>query len=320
MISMPMPTDGLALRTCRLFETRDLDDARDRISRVMQPHRLRPDRADAAPHSHMDFLRLQGLAVGTIKLGGVALDVPPLADYLLVVFCLSGSGLLRADREEVAVDRFQAIVCAPNQALTGQLSADCEQFFVRIDKTRLAEISGRRTIRLGPRLDLRQPRLQPWLTTLRNLVADPITVGLIRADARVAADYEQLLLRLLLAAQEEAPPDRPRGHVRPASVHRAIGYIEAHASAGITMTDIAEAAGVPERTLHDAFRRFEGVSPMRYLRDLRLDRTRARLLAGGVEGSVTATALGAGFSHLGRFAQDYQERFGERPSETLRRG
>ena len=32
-----------------------------------------------------------------------------------------------------------------------------------------------------------------------------------------------------------------------------------------------------------------------------------------------ATALGWGFSHFGRFAQLYRERFGERPSETLRR-
>jgi transcriptional regulator GlxA family with amidase domain len=37
------------------------------------------------------------------------------------------------------------------------------------------------------------------------------------------------------------------------------------------------------------------------------------------DGSVTSIALAAGFSHLGRFSHDYAERFGERPSETLKR-
>ena len=87
----------------------------------------------------------------------------------------------------------------------------------------------------------------------------------------------------------------------------------------ITLADMATASGVPERTLHDAFCKFEGVSPMRYLRNLRLDRIHTQLCAGGPDTSVTAIALGCGFSHLGRFAQAYAERFGERPSHTLRR-
>jgi AraC-like DNA-binding protein len=34
---------------------------------------------------------------------------------------------------------------------------------------------------------------------------------------------------------------------------------------------------------------------------------------------VTAVALRWGFGHLGQFAADYRARFGELPSETLRR-
>ena len=94
--------------------------------------------------------------------------------------------------------------------------------------------------------------------------------------------------------------------------------MEAHFPATLTLSDIATAAGVPERTLNDAFRRFEEVSPMRYLRDLRLDRVRARLLGPGPRVSVTTAALEAGFGHLGRFAEAYADRFGESPSTTRR--
>ena len=35
---------------------------------------------------------------------------------------------------------------------------------------------------------------------------------------------------------------------------------------------------------------------------------------------MTQIAMTWGFNHLGRFATDYRDRFGETPSETYRRG
>jgi AraC-like DNA-binding protein len=35
--------------------------------------------------------------------------------------------------------------------------------------------------------------------------------------------------------------------------------------------------------------------------------------------NVTVLAMGFGFTHMGRFAVEYRQRFGESPSETLRR-
>jgi transcriptional regulator GlxA family with amidase domain len=40
----------------------------------------------------------------------------------------------------------------------------------------------------------------------------------------------------------------------------------------------------------------------------------------GVNRSVTQIAVECGFGNLGHFAGDYLKRFGERPSETLKRG
>ena len=58
---------------------------------------------------------------------------------------------------------------------------------------------------------------------------------------------------------------------------------------------------------------------MMLLRRVRLARARADLEAPGRNTSVTNVAYDCGFSHLGRFAQEYARRFGESPSETLRR-
>jgi transcriptional regulator GlxA family with amidase domain len=65
------------------------------------------------------------------------------------------------------------------------------------------------------------------------------------------------------------------GAIHPAAVRRAIAWLEANAGTPATLADIAVGAGVPERTVHDCLRQFEGVSSMHYLRNLRLDRVRA---------------------------------------------
>jgi AraC-like DNA-binding protein len=315
---MPVAADDLALRACRLFETNDLDDAQDRISRIMQPHRLQRHARGGTARSHMDFLRLRGVGIGTIAFGQGQIDVPPLDDYHLVVFCLAGNAQLRTGHLETEIDTSHAIVCPANQPLSGVFSADCEQLVMRIDRHRLASFGGQKAPRLVPQLDLRSPRLQPWMSALRTLISDSVAVELIQSDPHVAADYEQLLLRLFLAGQEQADAVRERASIRPASVRRAAAFIHANAATPITLADIAAAAGVPERTLHESYCRFEGVSPMRALRDIRLDRVRAQLAAADPAANVTTIALNAGFTHLGRFAQAYAARFGERPSETLR--
>ena len=96
----------------------------------------------------------------------------------------------------------------------------------------------------------------------------------------------------------------------------------ARASIGqpVAIADLCRAAGVTQRTLSRAFQAVRGKPPSRYLHDLRLTEVRDALLSNSGSGSVTDIAMRFGFRELGRFAVDYRARFGESPSETLRRG
>jgi len=82
---------------------------------------------------------------------------------------------------------------------------------------------------------------------------------------------------------------------------------------------LAETLGVSSRTLHRMFRRTYGMSPMSLVRRERLTSARQRLEASSPRTTVTGVALDCGFTHLGRFSQDYARQFGESPSVTLRR-
>ena len=102
-------------------------------------------------------------------------------------------------------------------------------------------------------------------------------------------------------------------------VRAAEDYMRSHAEEPLTVAEIANAVGVGPRALQAAFRASHGVTPRQMLAGIRLDKARARLLAPEAEMTVTDAALASGFAHFGRFAAAYRERYGELPSETLRR-
>ncbi|MCY1542311.1 Helix-turn-helix domain protein [compost metagenome] len=118
-----------------------------------------------------------------------------------------------------------------------------------------------------------------------------------------------------LSAQMAVPPAR----VLPRHVKLAEDYLRAHPEQPISVELLARISGVSGRSLFSGFQQFLGVSPMRYLRDLRMERLRRDLLDPGQPRSVTELATRWGFFQLGRLATEYRRRYAETPRETLAR-
>ncbi len=95
--------------------------------------------------------------------------------------------------------------------------------------------------------------------------------------------------------------------------------MHAHVTDPLLLEEIAVAAQTSPRSLQLAFRQFRGVTPMEYLRRLRLDGARNEMLNGATDGSVSAIAYRWGFAHHGIFTARYTLAFGESPSKTLKR-
>lgn len=74
------------------------------------------------------------------------------------------------------------------------------------------------------------------------------------------------------------------------------------------------------RSLQNGFRQVADTTPVHYLRSLRLNAVRARLLDTSPNSlSVGQAATDAGFEHLGHFGTRYRDLFGELPSHTFRK-
>jgi AraC-like DNA-binding protein len=110
------------------------------------------------------------------------------------------------------------------------------------------------------------------------------------------------------------------GQALPAALRRAVAYIDDHAVGALGVTDIAAAARMSVRGLQVAFRRTLGMTPLEYVRAVRLSGAREQLESAD-PGSVTLTDVAQrwGFTNLGRFTRMYRETYRELPRETLER-
>ncbi|SDR53806.1 Helix-turn-helix domain-containing protein [Paraburkholderia fungorum] len=82
--------------------------------------------------------------------------------------------------------------------------------------------------------------------------------------------------------------------------------------------DLCNHLRVSRRTLQYSFETILGLSPIAYMRSVRLNIARRSLLDVSL-GKIQEAALDAGFNHLGRFSKYYSDFYGELPSETVNR-
>jgi transcriptional regulator GlxA family with amidase domain len=139
----------------------------------------------------------------------------------------------------------------------------------------------------------------------------------------VASSAARLLAAAALAAFPNNaltdPAVRDRRDGSPATLRRAVAFIDEHAHRDITAADIATAAHVTTRAVQLAFQRHMGTTPMGYLRKVRLARAHGDLItADPATETVTAIAYRWGFTSPSRFAAHYLRAYGVPPGATLR--
>lgn len=150
--------------------------------------------------------------------------------------------------------------------------------------------------------------------------------GVEAADLSGVADAasRRLASHILEAiAGEGAAGVQPRkgSRQRWEAVLRAQAYLESSAGDELSVGDLCAVAEVSQRTLAYAFAEFCGVTPKAYILAYRLNEVRKALRSADARRArVSDIANRFGFWHMGQFAGDYRRRFGELPSQTLRRG
>jgi AraC family ethanolamine operon transcriptional activator len=164
-------------------------------------------------------------------------------------------------------------------------------------------------------------------TALRELLACSLALARAQpqwlqqpaAQRMLTVSLTDAMLQALSAAVVAQPADLPgRSATRRDIVDRARAYMRDHAEEALSVPDLCAAVRVSRRALQYAFEDVLQLSPVTYLRLMRLNRVRQVLLT--EPGTPVADAAARwGFWHPSRFAADYRGLFGELPSATRAR-
>jgi len=310
--------------------TRDLTEVHQQVRRVLCGHNARsltnhrPEHVAVLHHAPLS-------ATSTIYLNyGIEtkVQVEELGFFLLEV-PLSGSCESVYGQDCANTKPGTMVMVGPNRTFSSHWNDHCSKLLIKINSLALEKQLG---VILGSspakalEFDLEHPiGMGPAASLWRNLrlligeLEDP--ESLLNTVPGAGRETEERLLWTLLHVlpnnySDELAMEQPERSKT--FLERVEEYIAEHCADALTLADLAEVAGVSGRTLLAGFRNHRGISPMRFLKLSRLDRTRAELLTADPDNvSVTDVALKCGFQHLGRFSVEYKLRFGESPSATL---
>lgn len=92
-----------------------------------------------------------------------------------------------------------------------------------------------------------------------------------------------------------------------------VHYIEQHFEQDLDIQSIAGVAGMSASTLHEHFKQVTTVSPMQYVKSLRLHKARSMLSSGF---KIAEVCYGVGYSSPSQFSREFKRFFGFTPSEA----
>ncbi|WP_066514703.1 AraC family transcriptional regulator [Curtobacterium ammoniigenes] len=256
------------------------------------------------------------LALQSLRSTGTIAGVYDSGDEVVVVWLKSGLGTLRD--HPVPIGRPTLYRREPDPFRWDGFEKDVLHISRRVVEEVAAERGGWEIgpLEFDPLWVPQGAPLAAWWVMVQQ-VADAILAG----PSQVTPARQQQLARIAAGGLLFAIPHWPVGQTQASPAQsrlaRAEEYLLEHARERVSVPDVAAAVGLSVRGLQQAFRREHSISPLVFLRRVRLGMAREELLEGG-DITVADVAAHSGFTHLGRFASAYQSAFGELPSDTLR--
>ncbi|WP_245762387.1 AraC family transcriptional regulator [Mycetocola miduiensis] len=312
------------------MSSRDLDVARLALSEVYLPMDFPSASASTSINMSLNVIKVGRVTAGYLRFGDAVHIRTVEASNYHVDIPVAGTARMQArSRDPVYGNPQTAGVFAPGLPVDLDCDGEFAQIALMLPKAELqSELESllghslKRRLDFSTVLDLTSAPGCTVLQALRLIDAASNQEGGMLQHPLAAHRLEQALMHSLLLTQphnysEDLQATPPLAGRR--AVSEAVERMRARPAHAWTAAELAAASAISVRSLQENFRRSLGTSPMRYLRDFRLEQVHKELIA-AEPGAVTVTEVAVrwGFVHLGRFAVAYRQRFDESPSETLR--
>ena len=286
------------------------------------------------PHLRTGYLRhlsLVNLSLCNLSFGSeTVVEASAPQDYYYIHCVLAGYMILEIQNKRVTVDSNTLVAINPLQKVNLLHSEDCGKLIIRIRRDYLErELMGilgyvlPKPIEFAATATANDPRLGKLIRTIDHVCKEVDDPYFSCGASNLTNHIEGLLATAVLTGLAHCYSDeiqRCSDGSGPSYLRRAERYIETHAAQPISLGDLVSTSGASMRTLYKAFNTYRNVTPMDYVKRVRLELARQELKnPRSANRTVADVAMAVGLGHLGNFAADYKRLYGELPSETLRR-
>lgn len=254
--------------------------------------------------------------------------------FSLIQFSVNGSIDITIDGRQQVIHQGRAMITSPQNNIRQQWQKASEQIILRVPHTSLLATAKKMgtperfyALLNNPSLLLSFNASSQWQAQLQCFATLSYFDQPNEQFQPWLDQFEQTLLTFLLL-QTPCPPNTTLSdgqviaqqtptHYSSVRLERLREFVKQQMTAPVSLADMAGAAAISPRQLNNLCHKHFDMSPMDWLRTLRLDAIRQTLLT-QPDSNISSTAMQHGFSHMGRFSSLYKNHFGELPSQTLK--
>ena len=308
--------------------TRDVAEFRQRLSGLFSVWSVDLDRDTRGQFEGvLNHRQLDSIDLTYARYGSVIAASLSAADYFTQGFPINGAGAFVVNGSEGLISQHRGVACEPGADIRLKYSSDFEHLILKIKPEALTrKLSAMLGRPVDPPLRMSRAPVSNSETKeaqfrLIDFVVQEIDRNQDGIPPLVLAEFEQSLIVSYLSYNHHnysSHLERQSAGVAPWQVRRAEEYIEQHWDQPLTVEALALVTDVSLRSVFDSFKRSRGMSPMAFVRQVRLRHAKDMLTRSRPETTVTSVAYACGFSNLGHFAKYYRSAYGEHPSATLR--
>ena len=128
---------------------------------------------------------------------------------------------------------------------------------------------------------------------------------------------QEIFARLLLGPQGAALNHLIAAGTPGRQIAQVINWLKANYAESIPIDDLAAMAHMSPSTFREHFRAFAGISPLQYLKQVRLQNARQMMLNQSVDAGNAAARVG--YESVSQFSREYSRLFGEPPRRDIKR-
>lgn len=240
---------------------------------------------------------------------------------------LSGEQELQLAHRNIVSNSKMGIILNPQQELQLNIAGDCKKLHIAIPKEKLEQVLKgliyqdlNQELIFDPQMQIDHLQISQWWQQIQFFLEDINLLGASHLHY-FHQEMESLLIKKLLFIQPHNYSEQLKnslGQNLPRELQCALQFIQQNSKLPIGLQDICDFSHSSATKLNLLFNKHFHVSPMQYLKQIRLKNV-FHDLTQNPQNNITEIAMEHGFNHLGHFSRDYQLLFNEKPSQTIKR-